>query len=558
MATIPEALTVATQLHREGKLREAETIYRRILEAKPDQPDALHLLGVIAHQAGRHDAAVDHICRAIASKPENAAFHGNLGSVYDSLEKLDEAVACYRRALELDPSFADAHYNLGISLKQQEKLEEAADCFRRAIELKSDHVEAHNNLGIILTEQNEFLEAVGCFQRALAINPNLASAHRNLGNACSMLGRYDEARAHFHKAAELNPGHAGALHGAARSKRFSEADRTEIERMESLLAGEQLTGEDRCDLHFALGKVYDDCGEWELAFHHFRQANQLVDVSFNVEPVARGADALINTFDASLLAEKANLGHESDMPVFVLGMPRSGTTLVEQILASHRAVYGAGELMKIAKLAHSVAGQSGSDRPYPRCINDITSDSARRIAEGYLADLRELGGEARRVVDKTPTNFWHLGLIAILFPRARIIHCRRHPLDVCLSCYFQKFLSPILYSYDLHNLGVYYRQYERMMQHWETVLPLPILDVQYEELVRNQEQASRRLVDFCDLDWDPECLEFHKNPRLVRTASFWQVRQPIYNRSVDRWKHYERHLDPLKEAIGWPRHSGSG
>jgi len=542
-------LAAAVEHHRAGELQAAEKGYRQVLQVNPRQSDALHLLGVIAQQVGRHDAAIDCISRAIAENSRVAAFHGNLGTAYDSAGRFDEAIASYRRAIELDPAYADGHHNLGIILKQLEKFDEAAGCFRRVIQLQPDFVDAHNNLGAVLAKQDQFSAAESALLRALELAPNHAEAHRNLGNLRSQQGRHDEAVAHLQRALEINPGYASAMTTLAGFKRYSEADRDEIKRLEEVSSGKQIPREDACNIHFALGKMYDDIGRWDDAFEHYRVANRLSDRHFNRESVVTGTDALIAANTPALFSAKANLGRRSDLPVFVVGMPRSGTSLVEQILASHGSVFGAGELTELGAIASALPSEVGSGRRDPSCLSRITGDCAKALADRYLDNLRQLDAEAIRIVDKMPTNFWHLGLVAVLLPDAKIVHCRRHPLDVCLSCYFQSFSSRIDYAYDLRNLGAYYRQYERLMAHWRAVLPLEIFDVDYSQLVSHQEAVTRRLLDFCELQWDADCLEFHANKRVVHTASSWQVRQPIYTRSVDRWRHYEKHLGPLKEAL---------
>lgn len=551
MATIPEKLAAALKLHQAGEIQAAEKGYRQVLRISPNQPDALHLLGVIAQQVGCHDKAIKCISQAIAANPKVAAFHGNLGAAYDSSGRFDEAIASYHRAIELSPTHPDAHYNLGITLRQLEKLDEAVDCFRRAIELNPDFGGAHNNLGATLAKQGRFSAAETALLRALELTPDHAEVHRNLGSLYCEQGKHDAAAAHLERAVELNPGYASARAGLAHMKRHSEADRDEIGRLEEALSDKQLPPRDACSIHFALGKMYDDIGQWDDAFKHYREANQLADWQFDRESVVRKADLLIKTFTPALFSAKANLGRRSDLPVFVVGMLRSATTLVEQILASHRSVFGAGELPEFGDVVWAIQSEFASGDRYPSCLPLITGDCVETLADRYLGHLRQLDGQATRIVDKMPTNFWHLGLIAMFLPGAKIVHCKRHPLDVCLSCYFQPFSSRVDFACDLTNLGTYYRQYERLMAHWRTVLPLEVLDVEYEDLVGDQEAVTRRLLDFCGLDWDPNCLKFHANKRVVRTASHWQVRQPIYTRSVDRWRHYEEHLGPLKEALGW-------
>jgi hypothetical protein len=255
-------------------------------------------------------------------------------------------------------------------------------------------------------------------------------------------------------------------------------------------------------------------------------------------------------YSPDYFAARANIGETSEVPVFVLGMPRSGTTLVEQIIASHPAAHGAGELEELGWLAANMPKLTGGTAPYPEAARLIDATNAKSIAAQYLEPLIARAPAARRITDKMPGNFIRIGLIAVLFPKARIVHVRRHPLDTCLSCFFQHFGRGHHFSYDLGHLGHYYTQYQRLMAHWARVLPGRIFDVQYEDVVSKQEETSRAIIAHCGLDWDPKCLAFHEHERQVRTASFWQVRQPLYASSVGRWQAYEKHLGPLKAALG--------
>ena len=652
MATIPERLAAAVKHHEAGRLGEAERIYRAILRADPNHPDALHLLGVIAHQSGKHEAAIELIARAVERKGDVAGYHSNLAAACKAAGQDAEAARHARRAIELQPDYAEAHNNLGAALRELGRLAEAEAHYRRAVEIKPDYADALSNLanllrgrgdldeavrfyrravaihprhaatysglGKALLERGEVDKAIECQRRALAIDPKLRGgrtalgvalqrkglldeavvcfrqavaddptdadartnlgvalhdqgndvealehcrravemapdhdkAHGNLAGLLQERGQLDEAIVHLRKAVELDPAGGQSLVNLANSRKYTEADRAEIDRMEALLAEGNLPQESRMFLHFALGKIHDDCKSWDRAFAHFREANRLADVQFDEEAVRDHLEATIETCDRALLAEGAELGRESDLPVFIVGMPRSATTLVEQILASHPRVFGAGELMDIARMSRTVRPATRSSLPQPRCLVDLDGDTAGRLADAYLRRLRELGGDAARVTDKMPTNFWHLGLIALLLPKAKVIHCRRDPLDVCLSCYFQSFRSRLAFAYDLHSLGVYYRFYERLMAHWREALPLAMFEIDYEDLLGDPELVSRDLVEFCGLEWDAACLDFHKNPRVVRTASNWQVRQPIFTSSLRRWKHYEKHLGPLTEALG--------
>ncbi|MDP6557448.1 MAG: tetratricopeptide repeat protein [Pirellulaceae bacterium] len=574
-------------LESQGKLAEAVTSYKRALQIQPDFAEAHSNLGNVSRNMGKLDEAVASYQRAVRIKPDYAQAQYNLGIAFQAQEKFAEAVASYQRAVQIQPAYADALSNQGVALQRLGRLDEAVACLQRAVAIKPDHMESHNNLGNALQALGQLDEAVLSYRRALQIKPNYAKAHNNLGNVLEALGKRDEAassyqealqiqpnyaEAHnnlgnvleaqgklkeamvaYERALQIQPDYAGAYANLAQARPYTSADKNEIERIETLLDSGSLTDPQRCHLHFALGKIYDDCQDWYRAFTHFREGNALVDVTYDNEQSVAEVDAIMTHCTPPLLQKGSELGDPSELPVLIVGMPRSGTTLVEQILATHPAVYGAGELLHIASIAKDLPQDVDPALGYPACLSKLNRPTARKFAETYLDQLRSESQSVIRVTDKMPSNFLHLGLVAMLLPNARIIHCRRHPLDVCLSCYYKNFITQtgLSYTFDLRNLGLYHRQYVRLMDHWRQVLPLRMLDVDYESLVDNQEEISRTLVEFCGLEWNPECLEFHKTERDVRTASVWQVRQPIFSTSVGRWKHYDECLGPLKDALGW-------
>jgi tetratricopeptide (TPR) repeat protein len=321
-----------------------------------------------------------------------------------------------------------------------------------------------------------------------------------------------------------------------------------IARLESLLVKDGLPEKHRTQIHFNLGRLYDKHGKYAQAFAHYRAGNQLMPATFDARAWQERITNLIDIFSHDALVRAPRADNRSERPIFIVGMPRSGTTLVEQILSMYPEVAAAGELADISLLAD----QLQELLEHTSSANDLTRLSRGQydsLAQRYL-DL--LGGRfpnALRVTDKMPQNFLHLGWIALLFPGARVIHCVRDPLDACLSCYFQMFTGDHPYAYDLANLGAYYRQYQRLMDHWRAILDIPIFELRYEDLVREPEKLGRAMVEFCGFKWDPRCLEFYKSERSVATASFQQVRQPIYSSSLGRWQHYADHLEPLKKAL---------
>jgi Flp pilus assembly protein TadD len=626
MLMIEQRLAAAVRHHEAGRLAEAEAVYRGILLEAPRHPHALHLLGVLAHQAGRHRQALDLIHQALEVHGPHAVFHGNLAAVYLALGNLAETAAHAREAIRLDPAVSDAHNNLGVALMRQGRYDEAAAAFRETLRLQPGHVnarcnlgavlhrqgsfpeaitllretvrlapghaQAHNdlggallacnqpalaerhlreavrlrptfaealsNLGLALREMGRIDEAVECFRAALRLNPAYAGAHNNLGYTLEFQGKVEEARAAFLEALRLDPNNPRALASlsdlaAAGHYTFSAA---QVRHVQDLIARGNLPIDDIGRLHFALARVHNRAGAYDEAFKHYRQGNELRKeyvrrrgAAFDPQVHRRYIDRLIAAFTPEWFERVKSFGVDSELPIFVVGMMRSGTSLAEQILASHPRVHGAGELPYLDSVVAGLPPRLGTTEPYPECLARLDAATARALAEEHLQRLRKLGGGADRVVDKLPFNFLHVGMIAALFPRARIVHCRRDPIDTCLSCFFQNFGEPHGFTLDLRHLGLYYREYERLMEHWRRVLPVPVFELCYEELTADQEAVSRRLVGFCGLEWDERCLRFHDTERPVRTASTLQVRRPMYRSAVGRWKRYEAHLGPLIEAL---------
>ncbi|MCZ6837904.1 MAG: sulfotransferase [Alphaproteobacteria bacterium] len=364
------------------------------------------------------------------------------------------------------------------------------------------------------------------------------------------MGRFDEVRTAYKQAIAVKPSFPAPYKNLAHGRRVTPDDGL-IERIQGVLAKDTLPDRDRSVFNFALGKCFNDIQDYDAAFRHYEIANELSGKSrgFDLATLTDEFDRLISTFTPEFFEAQTSPGSDSERPVFILGMPRSGTTLVEQIIASHPLVFGAGGLMTINRVSWNLPAALKSGTPYPECVALMDEKLVEKVASGCLKELGELSDDAARVTDKMPNNFRHVGLIARLFPRARIIHCQCNPMDICLSCYFLDFRGRLDFAYDLTHLGQYYRQYERLMAHWKKVSPIPILDVRYEDLIADPENVSRRMIDYCGLEWDDACLAHDETERPVMTASHWQARQPIYQTSVERWRRYETHLGPLKAAL---------
>jgi tetratricopeptide (TPR) repeat protein len=577
----------------QGKAKEAMAAYNRALALAPGRADPHFSLGNLAHAKGKLQDAVKHYRRALKIDPKLAEAHNNLGVALTTLGRLAEAAKCFERALELKPNYADAHLNHGQALKADGRIEEAIEAYHRAlkldprlaearnnlgtalrdqgkpeaaveelraaIQMRPNYPDAHNNLGIALCDLGRFDDGLAAHQRALELRPDDADAHAGLGAIHQILGDQEAATRHYQRALEIRPDHARAHHNLAMA-RESMVEAGEIDRLQALLQNQSLLEREATALRFALAKLCEDAGRFDDAFAHLTVANQLKRSAlghqgqrFDAARHRAFVDQLIATFDRRYFQDRDGYGDPSERPVLIVGMPRSGTSLVEQILASHSRVFGAGELDDLGRLVEGLRETLGSDRPYPACADQIDQAAADRIATSYLDKLRALepgaAPGAARVTDKLPGNFLHLGVLAVALPQARVIHCRRDPLDTCVSCYAQSFKQPLTYAYDLTDLGHYFGQYRRLMTHWRAQLPLALFEVDYEDLVADQERVSRELIGFCGLEWEPACLAFHQTKRPVRTASLNQVRRPIYGSSVGRWRNFDRHLTPLKAAL---------
>ncbi len=535
----------------QGKHPEAITAYRQAIKLKPDLAEAHNNLGSVLREQGNPIEAIACCQQALTLKPDFAEAHNNLGNMLKEQGRLAEAISAYQAAIRHKPDYTDAYFDVADLLVDQEELQAAVECYRQVLRLSPEDAEAWSRLGGALRLHQRMGEAMEALRTALRIKPDYVVAHCELGVVLGALGDLEAAGACYRKAIGLDANYTQAYENLAGLRRYGPEDRDEITYLQALVDSPKLSEPGRISLHFALGKMLDDCGMFDEAFGHYQTANCLKHKTKNFRRercIARTSEN-VKTFSNHFFKQYQVRGHPSELPVFIVGMPRSGTTLVEQIIASHPQVFGADELTHIPTMAAGLPARLQTELPYPQCATLIDTPLARSLAEEYLDKLRAMGGDAERVSDKLPGNVFYLGLIALMFPNARIIHCRRDPMAVCLSIYFHRFAYGYHYAYDLTDIGVRYRQYERLMQHWRQVLPLEICDVQYEELVANQASESRRLIDYCGLPWDDRCLEYYKNDRPVQTMSSWQVRQPIYTDSIRRWKHYEKHLDELKEML---------
>jgi len=427
----------------------------------------------------------------------------------------------------------------------QRDWDSAIRTLNRIVKADRDNASAWSDLGGAYLQAGEAGRAETALNRALALTPDAVPVLGNLANLKKQMGDAPAAAGFYRKILTQIPNSARAWEELARVKRFQAGD-PDIDAMIKLLGAGGLNDEDRMYAEFALGKAHEDVGSYDQAFSHFAEANRLKrqTLPFDIQAHRAAVDGLIRIFDADFMGRHQGQGHADTRPVFVLGMPRSGTTLIEQILASHSAVVGAGELEIMSEVV------AASIPAFPGGAAMLSGHNFDAIGRQYVNSLGAYGNKAQRITDKMPRNFLFIGLIAVALPDARIIHCRRSPLDTCFSCFTQHFPFGQEFSNDLTELGAYYQLYGRLIDHWHRVLPGRIFDVAYEDVIADPERQARRLIDFCGLAWEDACLNFHETKRQVATASAAQVREPIHARSVARWRRFAEHLGPLQNALG--------
>ncbi len=576
-----------------GRFEDALEHFRRAVELEPDYPLARTNLGQFLLDRGQPEEALPHCREAVRLQPGLAPAHHNLGNALRALGRLVDARSAYLEAVRLDANLAISHAHLGLVLQQDGQLDDALVWLRQAVEMEPGNPDFREYLADLYMEREEFAESIPCWEHVLVLEPKRPSAHSGLGWALHEEGRSAESAQHYREALRLKPDFAaarmslGGLHeeigelaeaetafrealelqptfalpharlATLLRGKLSEADLSALQRR---LADPQLADGPRARLLFALAHVHDGRGEFARAADCLRDANA-VALEINRKqkreyiPLEheRFVDKLLPVFGPEFFARTHGAGLDTRRPFFIFGLPRSGTTLVEQVLASHSRVFGAGELRLGRQTFEAISPILGrSDAPVV-CVSDLDHAALHRLAERHLEGLRVLDdiasprlrvGLVERVVDKMPDNYLYLGLLAALFPQAAFIHCRRDLRDVAVSCWMTDFRS-IRWANDPEHIASRFRQYRRLMQHWQTVLPVPVHEVVYEHLIDDFETEARRLLTSCGLEWEPACGRFHETARPVRTASVTQVRQPLYRRGLARWKHYEETLAEL-------------
>lgn len=547
----PQALTnLGTTLHQRGHYAQAATRFQQLLDTAGPSADSYNDLGLAQLASGAVDEAVSSFRKAVELNPHYPAANNNLSAALLEKNDFEAAATLLDDVVGTNPGFADAWCNLARARLGQSKHKAAEECALRAIELNSEQAKFHFVLGMVLGDAGRTAEAESAFMRSLELAPEEAATHRALGSVLVRMGRFAQGAASLRSAIALDPDQTLAYEELSKVHTYCIDDLPEIERLEQL--AEHLSADTlkRASLEFALAKMLEDCNEFDRSFLHLRAANELKksQVRFDAAGLWQTLEETKRAVTRELIEQKAHFGLDTEIPILIVGMPRSGTTLVEQILASHPQVSGAGEAGYVNDVARDLARELGVS--YPDCLRNLSEPVVKELATGYLNMLEQIRGDARYVTDKRPHSFVHLGLFSILFPKGRIIHCVRDPRDTCFSIYSNNFAKENEFAYDLEHVAEFYRFYRLIMEHWQSALPDKIFHVTYEELVENQARVSRELLEHCELPWDDRCLRPHETVREIRSLSIWQVRQPVYASSVARWQRFEQHLGPLINALG--------
>lgn len=516
---LQRALASAQQLQRTGDLLQAEAIFQQILTQAPHTHAAWHGWGLLCYQSNNLEDALKRIARAIAIESSISIYHRDIGEMLRQSGRLDKAIEAGQTSTRLSPNDAEAHYNLGVAYASDGQNQSAIDSYRKAIQLKPQHIYALNNLGSLLGEYGDIAAAINCYQLAIEHRPDFVDAHCNLS---------------AHKKYQSDDSDLAMLRCLAQQCQQDTAEAI------------KLTSTDKTRLFFCLGKALEDIGDYKEAFNNYQHANQMhyQDKPFNEEAAVTSQRLTREIFTREFVQARKG-GCQVDRPLFIVGMPRSGTTLVEQILCSHPEIYGAGEIVDFSTAMKKIAGTDAM-----LALDKLNGANLTAIGSHYIELLQHYGNPHQRVSNKMPTNFLYLGLIHLALPNAKIIHVHRDPMDSCFSCYAKLFTDTMEFSYNLDILGRYYIRYRELMQHWQSVLPEhSFMTVHYEALVNDFESQAKRMIDYIDLPWDQRCLNFHTVSRSVKTASVAQVRKPIYRDSLARWQRFEQPLQPLLDML---------
>jgi tetratricopeptide (TPR) repeat protein len=577
----PDALLILAKIaHEQREFEVAVKRYQQFIGIIPDHADTHYYLGVVLEQLGRTEAAIEHYGKSIKITADNALVHGHLADAFSKLQRWQEAIKAYQQVLIIQVDDVGTMIKLGQAFTKAKFIPESIEMYEQALTLLPDNALVNRRLGASLLIMGQVKKAIACFEQALSLRPDYYAVQIDLALALRQLGRAEEALNPLQEAIGLKPDDDEAHISLALTHKQLGQTELAIDRLEQFLAirpacgrayyhismikpeqvlipvveklvsDHKLTNDDAIYCHFALGNFLDSGKYFDQAFKHYLLANRMQRETFtyNARENKQYVDSLIKVYSKGFFQGKHQFGSVSQLPVFIVGIPRSGTTLIEQILSSHALIHGAGEIRACPAINYSIAQQLKHAKPDPECMTLIDRKMAEECSVQYLQELTFHCPDAERITDKEPGNFFRIGLIKTLFPDARIIHCQRNPLDNCISVFFHYFKA-FQCSFELTELGQFYLDYERLMTHWQKLFPGEIFTVRYEELVEDQERVSKRLIDYLGLEWDENCLDFYNNKRNVMTPSNIQVRQPMYKNAIGRWKPYEKHLQPLIDVL---------
>ena len=529
-----------------GLFQEALISVSLLIKDYPKEPVLFNISGACNSEIGSIESAIKEFQKAIAMKPDYAEAHYNLGVVFQKNDQIDEAFRSYEKAIEINHVYPQAHNNMGMINLKQRDLNEAVKSFEWAVAYNPSYVEAHSNLGASFQELRFFQKAKDQYVKALSINPKFSQALNNLGAICEIFGLKDQALENYNKAIISNPLYCEAHRNLSVIKKYMKND-SHINQLESLYLNNNLNLSDKINLCFALAKVNEDLGNYNQFFKFLNEGNQLrkQQLNYSFSSSKKFHLSLIKTFKSSpKLNSKSLQKHASVRPIFIVGMPRSGTTLVEQIIASHEKVFGAGELNNLKDIITPLLKNHVNSNN-----KTINQDDIELIRKQYLDSLIKLNSEEKILTDKMPMNFKFIGYIISAIPEAKIIHVKRDARATCWSNFKHYFSSGNGFTFNQEDLAKYFGLYSELMNYWNKSFPNKIYELSYEKLTENQKEETKKLLKYCDLNWDKNCLNFHKNIRAIKTASSSQVRKKMYQGSSEAWKKYESNLQPLIEGL---------
>jgi len=534
-----------------GKNRKADAqlIFDELQPDEISDTDTTAQYGKLALLLGENAHAINSLYKATEAAPDNAGYLDLFAQALIENGNTTRPMELLQRAIQLDPELPGPYLRLAILEMEKLDFKAAVPLLEKAIQLKPGDPLAYAHMVIALRYTDRHEEALKYAQKLLRLVPNNPANHEIMGRVLIELGKQDDAMPHLEKAIRLDRTYGPAYNSLSSIKKFTLDDKKFIDQCEAALQL-SMSPVNRSHIHFSLGKIYDDCKLWEQAFEHYRQGNLLSKSAIaDNSSVTKRFNKTRKSYNRKFIDKTRNLGNDSEIPVFVVGMPRSGTTLIEQIVASHPDGAAAGELTAIHNIEMQICPDQLLSSYDKKLHENLTPELIHEYAEGYLQVLRKNREQANRIVDKMPDNFLYLGLINLLFPNAHIIHAVRNPLDTCLSCYFQPF-THIKWAHDLESIADRYRLYRKAMDHWNSTLTAGrITEVRYELLIEDPENQIRQLIDSCGLPWDDQCLSFHEKKRAIVTASVWQARQPLYKSSRKRWSHYGKFLEVLANRL---------